>query len=84
VILGASDGALSRGCEEEAAVAILSHTVSVSFREPVAIVAMPDCSSDEVDTPASLSSDDDVELLVSELKVEIRAEAIEKVEGDAC
>jgi hypothetical protein len=31
-----------------------------------------------------LSSDDDVELLVSELKVEIRAEAIEKVEGDAC
>jgi hypothetical protein len=84
VILEASDGAVSRVCEEEPAAAKLSIAVLVVFCEFVAIVATPGCSDDEVDTLASLSIDDDVEMLVSELKVELRAEAIERVEAGPC
>jgi hypothetical protein len=80
----ASDGAVFRGCEEEAVVAMLSITVSVVFREPVAVVATPGCSGEEVDTLASLSSDDDAELLASELELEVRVEVIERDEGGPC
>jgi hypothetical protein len=78
VMSEASDG------EEGASVAILSVTVSVVFCEPVAIVATPGCSNEEVDTPPSLSSDDDAELLASELEVEVRVEVIERDEGGPC